>query len=236
MFSELDIKSHIISEDNCVGFRVVEDQQYISTRPLVDSDEEHDILEAMLEDSKPPKPTNDEMSNASRVDYLLSTPFRYPPLKEATRFGKVTERSLFYGCHDMNGAFAEVAYYRFRFIDHTTANIPTIIVNYTSFKFYAGSEYCIDLTHSYFEKYQPALMDKNNYQHSQEMGRILRHENVEMFYFNSVRSEGSKNIAIFVPSVFTKRTDNHKSWQCVSNDNYIEFYQGRKLKHKFGRG
>jgi hypothetical protein len=56
-------------------WRVVETQQDSSTRRLVDSAAEHELLEALLDESKPPVP-----DGCRGLHYLLFTPFRYPPL------------------------------------------------------------------------------------------------------------------------------------------------------------
>ncbi|PIR38521.1 MAG: hypothetical protein COV35_06250 [Alphaproteobacteria bacterium CG11_big_fil_rev_8_21_14_0_20_39_49] len=233
MFDDISIKEHICPNHDCVGFRVVEDQQYISTRPLVDSNTEHEILEKMLEDNKPPNTQPFEMSDAAKRDYLLFTPFRYPPLLSGTRYGRQTERSIFYGSMDLSGAFAEIAHQRFRFLDDTDAKIPPVTINYTSFKFFAGTELFIDLTKPPFNKYRSVLTDKYSYKNSQKLGSILRHKKIELFYFFSARSEQSTNIAIFSPSVFTKRTSNHKHWQCVTHTGRVEFSMERKVLYKF---
>src|SRR5439155_845331 len=68
-------------------WRVVEAQHQISTRKLVDTDEEQAILEDVLERHKPPAP------EAGRLHYLLFTSFRYPPLR-ATRRGASTSECL----------------------------------------------------------------------------------------------------------------------------------------------
>ena len=66
----IDLTKHITSYEKEI-YRIVEGQHYVSTRPLVDSDEEHDILERILDASKPPAP----MRNANgALHYLLYTP------------------------------------------------------------------------------------------------------------------------------------------------------------------
>lgn len=65
-----------------VIWRVVEDQYRASTRKLVDTLEEHDLLEALLDQDKPPYPVE-----AEGLHYLLKTPFRYhPPPPFGSRF------------------------------------------------------------------------------------------------------------------------------------------------------
>ena len=74
--------------------RMVESQEQVATRSLVDDLAEQALLEQMLEQSKPPLP-----DNASNLDYLLSTPFRYPPLE-------LDSISKSVGC----GAFTVISY------------------------------------------------------------------------------------------------------------------------------
>ena len=72
-------------------WRVVEGQHQISTRKLVASDAEQALLEALIETVKP-----GQLSPA-RLHYLLATPFRYPPLRHGSRFGRRFEPGLWYG-------------------------------------------------------------------------------------------------------------------------------------------
>ena len=53
------------------------------TRNLVDSLEEQEILDRLL-----------EINISYKIDPLLFKPFKYPPLKYGSRFGKRTEPSL----------------------------------------------------------------------------------------------------------------------------------------------
>ena len=68
-------------------WRAVEGQHVISTRKLVDTDDEQRVLEELLEGSKPPLRPDE-----SELHYLLFTPFRYPPLRWGSRFGTRAER------------------------------------------------------------------------------------------------------------------------------------------------
>src|SRR5690348_8741721 len=54
------------------AWRVIEAQHHVSTRKLVDSAEEQELLEELIESSKPPAVAG------VRLHYLPSTPFRYP--------------------------------------------------------------------------------------------------------------------------------------------------------------
>lgn len=62
--------------------RLVESQEEAATYALVDGLEVQAVLEDILKDFKPPYP-----EDIGKYDYLIKTPFRYPPLKHGSRFG-----------------------------------------------------------------------------------------------------------------------------------------------------
>ena len=66
-----------------VAWRAVEAQHQVSTRKLVDTAAEQELLEELIETAKPPDITG------GRVHYLLSTPFRYPPLRHGSRLSLI---------------------------------------------------------------------------------------------------------------------------------------------------
>ena len=72
-------------------WRAVEAQHLVSTRKLVDSADEQILLEELIDRAKPPDRTG------GTHHYLLSTPFRYPPLRHGSRFGSRHERGIWYG-------------------------------------------------------------------------------------------------------------------------------------------
>ncbi|MGR3542083.1 MAG: RES domain-containing protein [Hasllibacter sp.] len=87
-------------------WRFVEDQSRAATLKLVDSPEEQDALEALLEETKPPLP-----EPCRKLHYLQSTPFRYAA-RHATRFRRRGERrGVFYAGLDADAALAEAAFY-----------------------------------------------------------------------------------------------------------------------------
>src|SRR3954470_4873943 len=108
-------------------WRVVEAQHQVSTRKLVESDEEQRLLEELIDAAKPPERTR------SRLHYLLFTPFRYPPLRHGSRFGTRHEPGIWYGSESLHTAFAEVAYYRLLFLEGTRARLEPLETTLTAF-------------------------------------------------------------------------------------------------------
>ena len=86
---------------NETAWRIIEAQELISKRKLVDSFEEQVVLEEIIESDKPS--ITKEYLN---FHPLLYTPFRYPPLKYGSRFGKKTEPSLWYGSLKLHTAIS----------------------------------------------------------------------------------------------------------------------------------
>ncbi len=86
----LTIQQENIKPLSEVVFRVAESQQKVATNTLVDTLQEQRILEELLDRVKPPIPYD-----CQQYDYLVYTPFRYPPLKHGSRFGKKCIRVFF---------------------------------------------------------------------------------------------------------------------------------------------
>jgi hypothetical protein len=89
--------------------RAVETQHVAATMRLVGSAEAQAVLEAALDASKPPIPPGCE-----RLDYLLYTPFRYPPSPWPSRFRGPTDPGVFYAAERARTALAEVAHWRLK--------------------------------------------------------------------------------------------------------------------------
>lgn len=201
-------------------WRIVEAQHVLSARDLVDSTDEHDVLENMLEDSKP--------SINKEKDYLIFTPFRYPPLKYGSRFGSMFEPSLWYGSLAIETAFAEVAWYQHRFHMDTTASLGYIETLLTAFNTSLSTDKGIDLTSPPFASHKEKISAKDDYQHSQNLGTAMRDAGISAFLYNSARShQPAQNIAAFVPDVFYKKNNqyirNQQTWNCLSNRHIVEF-------------
>jgi hypothetical protein len=85
------------------------------------------LLEELIDRAKPPERTR------GRMHYLLFTPFRYPPLRHGSRFGTRHERGIRYGSESLRTALAEVAYYRFLFLDATSADLAPLATELTAY-------------------------------------------------------------------------------------------------------
>ncbi len=217
---ELCEGNQFISTISVEPWRVVEDQHILSSRDLVDSIEEHDLLEELIEESKPLIETG--------KDYLIFTPFRYPPLKYGSRFGSTIEPSLWYGSLQLETAFTEVAYYRLKFFEDTHADLGNVEISMTAFTAFIVSNRGVDLTEMPFNQYTQYISNKSTYDYSQLLGTHMREDNIEVFIYSSARTSAmTKNIAAFTQSVFQYKknqyVNNEQKWKCFANRHRIEF-------------
>lgn len=205
-----------------VAWRVVESQHEVSTRKLVRSAAEQELLEELIDRVKPP------VSVGARLHYLLFTPFRYPPLRHGSRFGTRQEGGIWYGSEQQRTAFAEVAYYRLLFLEGTRAVLEPLSTALTSFTVRLRSLRAIDLTAAPFTMHAQAIASPVSYQSSQALGHAMREAHVELFRFPSARdATGGTNVGAFSPAVFHQATPQHfERWHCTATRNTVDFTRG----------
>jgi hypothetical protein len=202
------------------AWRVVESQHVLSTRKLVDSDEEQALLEELVDRVKPPPPTGPEFRG---LHYLLFTPFRHPPLRYGSRFGTRTERGIWYGARELATCFAEVSYYRLLFLEGTAARLGTLTVELTAYTAAIRSRRGADLTRSPFREHEAAIASKTSYEASQRLGKDMRTAGVEAFLFVSARARSrGTNVGLFTPAFAGKRPKRFETWTCSADGSKVE--------------
>lgn len=232
-------------------FRVVESQEDIATTRIVDNMQEQARLEQLLDASKPTIP-----EQASKLHYLLATPFRYPPLKYGSRFGRSFEPSLFYGAMSIPTALAETAFYRFVFTSHVSAPFKRPLTTlHTVFTARFRSSRGVRLQAHEWQDLQETLTDPVSYRESQALGSDLRQCGAEAFQFLSARAlqaglyqlpwqTGSGmdglNVALFSPRALrdTAPRSYHKLIVATSDQQVsmsLTLADGSKQVHNFGR-
>lgn len=201
---------------------MVEAQHLVSTRRLVDSAEEQALLEGLLDGSKPPLPVEPELVG---LHFLLTTSFRYPPLRHGSRFSGRTERSLWYGSKELRTACAEVAYYRLVFLEGSSADLGTLDVELSAFQVRVRTRRGINLTAAPFAEYAESISSPTRYDDSQALGAAMRSAGVEAFRYRSARDpDGGQNLAVVSPVAFAeKRPDTPHSWLCTATRERVEF-------------
>lgn len=211
-------------ETFCVeAYRIVEAQHINATRSLVDTDEEQEILEDLLENNKP----TIELKNKTQYHYLLFSPFRYPPLPHGSRFASRFEPSLWYGSIELKTALAETAYYRLYFLNGTSAKLEIINSWFTSYQASIKTTRGLDLTKNVFNAYRNKLSSPTEYSYSQEFGQAMRAHFVEAFAFYSARSKSNGvNIGVYTLNAFSKKkplTNSYQCWQSKTTPQGVDF-------------
>ena len=209
--------------------RFVENQEQKVTVALVDDLDEHEMLESMLEDSKPKPPEHDRLD---RFDYLLRTPWRYPPLRWGSRFGRRFEPGLFYGALGEAALFAEAAFYRLLFLEGMESPFRNrVISQFTVFDALYRGEAGLDLSRPPFERHERVLTHRSHYGPCQSLGTVLREAGIELFVYLSARAATrERNIALFTPAALRSRKHrNPRHGICETRPDGVRFRYRRRV-------
>lgn len=182
-------------------WRVVEHQYTTATRRIVDSQADHELLEDILEQSKPRYPPGTE-----RLDYLLKTPFRYPPVRPTgSRFRRPDDRhGVYYASEHVRTALAEMAYYRVRFFEASpTTPLPRTEERLTAFSVTYQTLRGIDLTHAPLNRDRATWTHPSDYTATQALAVTARAAGVAAIRYRSARDPDGMNVALLTPGTFT---------------------------------
>ncbi|WP_160153841.1 RES family NAD+ phosphorylase [Microbulbifer sp. ALW1] len=194
-------------------YRIIESQEEVATRSLVDSLQKQAVLENLLEQSKPSR-----LPGSEQLHYLLATPFRYPPLPWGSRFGGTAESGIFYGSKTVTTVLAEAAYYRLLFLNDMVGSVAKPV---TSFHQVFSAKYCADpgvkLQSEHWQAFWPQLTQPSEYSFCQSLGAQMRECGIKGLEAPSVRAlcaglsslplsggEGV-NVALFAPEALLRR-------------------------------
>lgn len=202
--------------------RVVESQQQIATLALVDDLAEQALLETLIEGSKPALPPA-----AAGLHYLLATPFRYPPLRHGSRFGRAFEPSLFYGAQRATTALAEAAYYRFVFWSAMAEPPPggRLRTQHSVFRARYRGERGVRLHQPPCAAHEAVLRAPADYRATQALGSALREAGVGAIEYLSARDPGrGVNVALFGPEALASRAPlGLTPWLCETSAEEVRF-------------
>lgn len=194
----------------------------------MDSDAEQVALEALIDQAKPPTPRG---ARFPKLHYLLSTPFRHPPLKHGSRFGTRQERGIFYASETLATGFAEVAYYRFLFYAGASVDLGLIRTELTAFQLGVKTEKALDLTQPPFDAFDAHIHSPTRYSDSQTLGSEMRAAGVEAVRYRSARCPQRRmNLALFEPVFRSSKPDSSSEqvWVCLTTSEQVEIKR-RKL-------
>lgn len=177
-------------------WRAVEAQHVVSTMALVDSLDEQQLLEDILDAGKPPIPPA-----ARGLHYLLFTPFRYPPSPYGSRFRAPHDPGIFYGAPTTRTACAELGYWRWRFLMDSPALQAIDARPQTVFEVCVKAR-GIALDVPPFDADRTLWTDPRDYGPCQAMARIARQAEVGVIRYASVRDPGGLCHAVLEPTAF----------------------------------
>lgn len=183
-------------------WRVVETQETAATMAITGSAAEQSRLEELLDQSKPKIPTD-----CTGLNYLLMTPFRYPPLQYGSRFGSTWERGIFYGACELQTAFAEAAVYFWLFQQgpKTLGALAQTRDQRTAFSVKLCSSSAIDLHSANFADVFDQIKSPSSWDYTQRLGVELREAAADFVIYPSSRLAGGRNVAVFSPRAFAER-------------------------------
>jgi hypothetical protein len=181
------------------GWRAVEAQHKNATMSLAHGNlSDQTTLENILDEVKPILPQETEGLN-----WLLFTPFRYPPRNGGSRFRGEDDSGVFYGAEDCKTACAEVGYWRWKFwMDSDGLNKHSKTLQLTLFEFHAKTERGIDLSIPPLSTNREEWMHPSDYSDTQQLANQARIANIELIRYNSVRNTGGICLAILSPNTF----------------------------------
>jgi hypothetical protein len=200
-------------------YRIVETQEVAATTKIVHNLADQSRLEELLEESKP-------AIIGDELHYLLSTPFRYPPLRHGSRFGARFEPGLFYGSLERNTCLAECAYYRLMFyLDMQEPPPGPLTTQHTLFQILVDCAATVDLRSDAQWQVQEKLTHCTDYSYTQQLGAQLRAQSVQVVLFSSARDPGNgSNVALYTPAAFAETKPHYQEmWQSQVDGSKVVF-------------
>jgi hypothetical protein len=186
---------------------------------IVDDAAEQDVLEALLEGSKPPRP-----EAVAGLDYLLVTPFRYDPRRGGSRFRAVTDPGVFYGAERVRTACAELGYWRWRFLRDAVDLQRLEPVAHTAFCAHISTS-SVDLRQPPFDVEAPTWAHPADYGATQAFARVARAAEVGAIVYRSVRDPvPGWCAAVLTPRAFARRSADAPTqtwWLAVRQDGVV---------------
>lgn len=210
-----------VASARMLAWRGVEAQHVVSTMRLVDTPQEQDLLEQLLEASKPPTP-----ASARQQHYLLTTPFRYRPM-HASRFRPARTPGQWYGGETLHAACAEVAYWRHRFIADSEGLHGQVLLTEHSFFQAQLSGPCIDLTAEPWLYNRAAWTHPSDYSATHAVAAEAQAHGAQWLRYESARAPGEACAVAFQPACLSEpaagleRT--MQTWRCKATQQSVLF-------------
>jgi hypothetical protein len=206
-------------------WRGVEAQHRVATMRLADSLEEQELLEQLLEDSKPALPPE-----AHRKHFLLFTPFRYAS-PWPSRFRRPGEGGAWYGADEPATVAAELAYWRWKFfMDSEGLRGEQLVAELTFFRArFAGPE--LDLTQSPWNALRADWRHPEDYGACQSLAarvRSLSPAAAAIRYESARREHGICQVVFDVQALSLPHPNLQQTWVCKTTAARVLFWHDRQ--------
>ncbi|WP_022703408.1 RES family NAD+ phosphorylase [Pseudorhodobacter ferrugineus] len=182
-------------------WRIIEGQYRSSTLRIVDTFQEHDMLEAMLEASKPVVP-----AECLHLDYQFWSPFRYGCYPKDSRFRRRGRTpGVWYGSEAPLTAMCEMIWGMLRFFKASVGTpLPRRAVEYTAVRADIATPFLLDLTTPDWAG-QGDWIAGEDYTDCLTLADRLRAAGGEAVRYASVRQpDHAANVAVFTCHAFAK--------------------------------
>jgi hypothetical protein len=179
---------------------MVEGQHVVSTLRLVDSLEEQDVLEAVLEATKPKVPPE-----CRHLHYLMFSPFRYGLYPYDSRFRrKGRTPGVFYAAEASETAAAETVWYRMRFFAASPGTpLPLRAAQYSAIACAVAAPLAVDLIGGPLAAEAEKWTDPDDYSHCLALADRARGAGAEAIRYASVRHpDALPNVAVLTCRAF----------------------------------
>lgn len=209
------------SSQHEILWRVVETQEIAATKSITTSAADQSLLESILDNSKPTVP-----ADCDGLSYLLSTPFRYPPLDYGSRFGDTFERGIFYASTSYQCAFAETAVYLWLFQQgpEDTGPLACIRDHRTLFSITVQSDKALALCDEPLSGWSNEISNPVDWSEAQAFGRMARMAGSDFILYQSARLRAGVNAAVINPVSFQNtKPESQQHWQLELNDSTCWF-------------
>lgn len=205
------------------AWRGVEAQHAVATMRLVDTRDEQEVLEALLEQSKPPAP-----NMKTPKHFLVFTPFRYRP-PHPSRFRKGGSAGLWYGAEELYVACAEVAYWRNRFVlDSAGLAKGDVLTEHTFFQAaIAGS--AVDLMAVPWVAARASWTHGSDYTQTHALAEAAAERGVQWISYESVRAPGYRCAAVLDVEALdiVANSTTQQTWHCKATRTSVMMVHGQ---------
>jgi len=183
------------------GWRVCSSLAPLATAQLVDSMDDLQLLERLLQPIEP-----QASATAPRLHPLLAQPWRGRPLPHGSRFGSRVSAPLFYGGLSIETALAEAAYQRRQFWQGMSLAPPSgrLIAEQTLFSFAYHCGAGLRLQSRAFQPHSDLLLTAESSAATRQLGDLLQDRAISGFEYPSACClDYGLNIALLTPKALS---------------------------------